>query len=310
MAINKDGPTAGDSHVNAPLGGGNKPKRKKNNLKNLSIKEVSLVPKGANQHSKAVLYKSAPGENGDTIASKSRREGEDPMPKTLEELEKALNEQDAKIEATNKSSEAKDAEIADLKKQLEEANKAKPKIDPKTGKPIIADNDADDPMSKLDELVSKKLETAVAEAVTKATEAVVKSNEALTKQLTETLAKTELLQLEKQAESDYPNIPGTATEKAELLQTIKAMPEAQQKIMFDGLKKQNEMFGGTFTEIGQVGKSSVSKGSNEAQLEVLAKKYQEANPEMSMAKAYNEVLKTEEGTKLYQGYSAHEHKMK
>lgn len=107
-------------------------------------------------------------------------------------------------------------------------------------------------------------------------------------------------------------LPGDLAARKALLKSIDAIPDEKQreaalaalKSKDAALAKAGETVGSSAgddavvtTEVG--GDAQVAKSDAESKLDALAKKYQEANKGVSYAKAYDEVLKTAEGAKLY-----------
>ncbi|NIT99874.1 MAG: hypothetical protein GWN01_02695, partial [Nitrosopumilaceae archaeon] len=107
--------------------------------------------------------------------------------------------------------------------------------------------------------------------------------------------KAEFQTLINKAEKEYPYIPGTPEEKAKTLQAIKALPEDQQEVMYQNLKKQNEALASGFSSLGSTGMDT--EDDPNAKLEKMAQKHAEEKG-IDFHKAYNEVIQTDEGRKL------------
>ena len=134
---------------------------------------------------------------------------------------------------------------------------------------------------------------------------LVETNKTLTKQ-------SEDARYEQRAQTELPNIPGTVASRISILKSIDAIEdEEQRKKAADDLKAQNAALGGMFKFSGtSVGKSVgvavddptlnlANADDPQAKLDALTKKHQEANPGVSVHKAADAVLATEEGAALY-----------
>ena len=105
-------------------------------------------------------------------------------------------------------------------------------------------------------------------------------------------------------EKEYPEVAGTPEEKAAFLGYIEKADEGVKKIALSMLKSLNDMGADFAKECGAGGKKPKKKdpASNEdeatAKLDELAKAYMAKN-NVSFATAYAEVLKSDEGERLY-----------
>jgi len=104
-------------------------------------------------------------------------------------------------------------------------------------------------------------------------------------------------ELADEAQSRWPNLPGTAVEKAETLKMIKGLPEEAQEAQFRMLDAGNASASSMFKEFG--GSGTPDGSSPTEKLDKLAKSYSAEN-KVSYAKAYDAVLQTPEGQKLYE----------
>lgn len=106
--------------------------------------------------------------------------------------------------------------------------------------------------------------------------------------------------LKKRANESFKNLPGTEDEKAALLKSIEAISD--EKVREAVLKSVKA--GDTAISAAFVRKGASNSGADDAQteasvkLDTLAKKYATDN-KISFAKAYDAVIQTEEGRKLY-----------
>lgn len=128
--------------------------------------------------------------------------------------------------------------------------------------------------------------------------AMAKSNDALRKQNEDLSKKLEQEALEKRAEAELPNLPGTAAERAALLKSVESITdEDQRKAALAALKAGSNAMSKAFSFSGHGGESPA--GTPEAELEKLAKSHNEANPKLTPEQAYDAVLKTAKGKELY-----------
>lgn len=102
----------------------------------------------------------------------------------------------------------------------------------------------------------------------------------------------------KRADDEYGNVVGSTEERAAMLKAIAGMPDDVRK-SFEAVMGQAEQLNKANMITKGHGSGTVKKGSPDAQLDALAKRHQEANPGTSYAKAYDAVLQTEEGSRLY-----------
>ena len=107
----------------------------------------------------------------------------------------------------------------------------------------------------------------------------------------------ELIELKKQVEDDLDYLPGEEETKIAMLKAIKTInDEDTRKAALEVLKAHNSLHQSAFRQTGVDGASSTSA---EDKLVALAKSRAEQD-DTSFEKAYSEVLKTEEGKKLYE----------
>lgn len=120
---------------------------------------------------------------------------------------------------------------------------------------------------------------------------IAKQNIEIAKQSEEAVLKSFIAK----AETDYPNLPGTPESKGALLKSIDGLPEDQKTTALAMLKSGNETGIAVFKEIG-AGGEDVRKATEK--LDALAKAKATAE-NITFAKAYDAVLSTPEGEKLY-----------
>lgn len=127
---------------------------------------------------------------------------------------------------------------------------------------------------------------------------------AIQKELAKSQHEALLKSLEVEVEKSYPNLPGSARDKAVLLNTINQMPEGIAKMAKDYFAKANENMGtvvnksvGTTTDQPDCG----LRKEAEDKLDALAKGIMEKE-NLSYADAYTKALTSPEGTALYEQY--------
>lgn len=109
----------------------------------------------------------------------------------------------------------------------------------------------------------------------------------------------ELIEFTKQAEGMYPNLPGDASEKGEVMKILTGLTKSVRETIMSMFKAGNEgiELSKSFTEIG----TSLTGGSDSpiAQLNKMAED-KAANDKIDFTKAYDEIMKTPEGAALYE----------
>ena len=127
---------------------------------------------------------------------------------------------------------------------------------------------------------------------------IAKSNDQLRKDNVELRQEREQDTLEKRVEKDLAHIPGDMATRVAMLKAIDGIEDdTQREAALNALKAQNESLSKAFDTVGHGG--SPAPGSSGDQLDQLAKKHKEANPELTPEQAYDAVLKTEQGAELY-----------
>lgn len=112
------------------------------------------------------------------------------------------------------------------------------------------------------------------------------------------MAKREMIELRTQADREFPFIPGTTDERAAILKSIQSLPESEQARLMDILKSNNAL---SQAQITAQGFMVHEPSSAEGRLDELAKaKQAAAGGKLTFESAYDEVLQTPEGKKLYQ----------
>jgi hypothetical protein len=103
-------------------------------------------------------------------------------------------------------------------------------------------------------------------------------------------------ELEDEAEKMFPHLEGTPAEKGEMLKGIRALPKDQQEKQIKMLKAADAAMEKSFKELGQGGTGDENTPTEK--LNKLAKTRAEEKG-ITVAKAYAQVLETEEGAALY-----------
>lgn len=268
-------------------------KKKKTNIKNLIIKEVSHVSMGANQAADVLLFKGFKQDFKNRVNINedfkkdfsSLKTGEQPM--NLEELKKALEEQKAETELVKSQNAELLEQVEKSQKELESANSEIEKM-----------KEGDDKKKKEDAAKEKEMEDKFKKGLDSETAARIEAiekkaaeNEEIAKKLQE---ENDLMKLEKSAEEQFPHLPGAPIQKALLLKTLNSMSEDQQKYMTEVLKSADTALSVKFEEIGKAG--TVQPGQEE--LDTLVKSYQSEH-NVDETEAMNQVLKTARGKELY-----------
>lgn len=209
---------------------------------------------------------------------------ETPMPditKTVAELEAQVTELTKKLDEANAAGEVSkgdktklETEIADLKKKLEEAEK---KVDVAKG----------DESLTIDGETIKKSEVG---------DNVFKAMKAQQTQIEKSRKETELVTLEKKADSEFGSLPGDAKTKAAALYALSKMDETERKTIEEMLKGGNKALADLMKSKGVT--PSGNGDDPESQLEALVTKRAEEK-KISKAAAYDEVISSGPGVELY-----------
>jgi hypothetical protein len=171
--------------------------------------------------------------------------------------------------------------VADLEKQIADLTKRATDAEAKAADLVKAAE------------IAKSDETFTAEGTTIRKSEVGEGTFKLLKSQHERL---ELGDFEKRAAAEVPNLPGEAITKAKALRAVAKMDKDTADALTAMLKAGNEAMKKAFTPIGSDAGRSFSKAEDE--LTSLAKAHAEKH-NVSFAKAYDAVLKTDEGRRLY-----------
>lgn len=114
----------------------------------------------------------------------------------------------------------------------------------------------------------------------------------------EATKRADLAEATKRVETDFGNLPGEPVAKAKAIVALKSLDDTVAEAIEAMLKAGNAAMAETMIEVGHGGAGGAS-GSNEDKLDQMAKAHQVANPGTSYHDAYDAVLNTPEGSKLY-----------
>ena len=278
----------------------NKPKAY---LKNIKIDEVSLCSKGMNEGAEISLWKSE-DKNEETVVKSDNSKQED-KPMVDEKKTYSQEELDAQVK---KAQEEKDAEIkklqliaslTDMEKSYFNSLKSDEekdgflKMDSKARTKVVQKaQDSDESLTIEGEVIRKSDVGDAYFKILKAQQARIEKSE---KAVELEKAAREKVEFEKAAESQYPNLPGTIVEKGRILKAVASLDKETQESLHNILKAANTAMKDVFVEKGVSGEDT---SKPEDKLDKMAKEYAEQN-NVSYAKAYSAILKTDEGNRLY-----------
>lgn len=247
-------------------------------LTDMEIDEISLVDKGANPDAHITFFK----RKGDTQMDEN-------------DIEKRLAELEQENAFYKGMANLSDAEKAYMDKMDDDAKKAFMSMTSDERAKTMKKGD----MKKMDNATIEKqlqdIEKRLAEK-----DDVIKSlqegNDALSEQVTKMAEENETLKLQKRAETEFAGLSGTVEQKAKLLKALEGIEDEDvRKMAFENVKAKASANEALMTE---VGKSGSDESDASTKLQKMAEKYaQEKN--ITVQKAYSEVITTPEGTKLY-----------
>lgn len=241
---------------------------KRNRIKGLSLDELSVVDAPANPGAQIALFKrQEPKPKTD--------EGENVMFKTLEEALAAFEEQKTELAKANDA-------VAVLTKALESTHDVKKAED---GAVTVVAKAKEEMIEFEGEMIAK---SAVPAPILKALEKQAKEVADLRK-----AAETE--DLRKRAEKEFPNLAGSADEKAALMKAVDGIDASAKEAVVKSLKAADAAVSKLFKEVGS---AQVDETSPQAQLNKLAKEYADKN-KVSFEAAFSEVTRNGAGLELY-----------
>lgn len=223
----------------------------------------------------------------------------DDKKKTLEELEKSIEEKDVELKKVNEELEVvkavsalTDAEKAHYNTLEGEDQASFLKLAPEARKDVLEKLAAQDAVVYTDEEGNeyKKSDDPRLVAMAK------KADEDRKLAKTEREAR-EKVELEKRADEELKNLPGEQAVKVEVLKAVDGIKDEETRKSAQALLKAgNDALEKSFEELGSRGEG-FQKATDE--LDAMAKKHA-ADNSVSYAEAYNKVIETEEGKKLYE----------
>lgn len=207
----------------------------------------------------------------------------------IEELKKALEEKETAIaELTKanadlvKSADESKASIESLTKRCDEMDKElKAKKPPEEMKKSDEDALAEFKKSMNAEMAAKFEEI----------EKQAKKAEELEKRI-------EMDAIAKRAEKEYPNLTGTPEQKAQLIKSFDGLSEETKKYAEELLKSADAAIAKSFVEVGKG--NGAASGSADDKIAQIAKKFRDADPNLTEAAAIAKAVDTPEGRAIYQ----------
>jgi cell division protein FtsB len=287
---------------------------KTHRLRNIKLREVSLVDDPANPGAHVVLYKSGAGGIREKIKDFIKN-----LPSNIGGRTKAEELLNELLVPDSKETEMTEAEIKKLQDDLAAADKkatdaeaaAKTAADAAKAKETELTTKVDDLTKSNTELVAKvaDLEKTSTDEVlkvggqeirkSKVGDEVFKAMKVQQDMIDKGKATAELVECAKRAETEYPNLPGKPEEKAKILQAIDAMPEADRAPATAALKAGDA----AIAELTKAKGRSPSAGGGttaEEKLTQKAREIQKADDKLSFADAYDKAL--EQNPELYEQY--------
>jgi len=270
---------------------------KKNVIRGVDLDEVSLVDDPANQHAVAVLLKSKKSSGYDyeaeeTDEEKARRNANGSMKKSnegdnimdIEELQARLSEVEAEIVKHKERADVSEANFEALSKAVEGTDVSVVKS--KDGKVEITKRVPEDMIEFNGERIAK---SAVPEPI-------LKHLEEQKAQLNELRKAKEMDDFRKSAELAFPNLGGTADQKAKLMKALDGLEEADREAVTKSLKSADAAMAKSFKEVGAG--AHVADGSAKDQLQKMAKSYADEK-KVTFEEAFAQITKSGEGRDLF-----------
>jgi hypothetical protein len=282
-------------------------------LTGLRLDKIAAVDKPCQEHATMTIMKratstdAANGVNpagdpaGDHVDKKEKPMSDEA--KKVADLEKAVADLTKRAEAAEAAKAAADAlaKMSDKEKEHlaglkdEDAKKAFTAMSAEDRAKAIGKAVENDEVLKFDGAEIRK------SAVGEAQFAFMKSQQARIAKQDEEIAKERdarvMSDLRKRADDEFSHVPGSTDERAAMLKALNGMDEAVRKSFEAVLKAHEEVVKNAFNTMGH-GNGKVAEGSADDQLDKMAKAHATKN-NVPFAKAYTEVLATEEGRALY-----------
>lgn len=255
--------------------------KKKTNLENMQIDEISLVDRGANQKAYVKFFKNDKGVQMD-----------------IEELAQELEKAQSENEVLKALAELSDAEKAYMDKMADDEKKKFMGMSADERKEMMKGEKMEKNLENLEEIEKRfqeKISKAVEEAVTEKEE-VIKSlsdeNEALK-------AEKEMAELCKRADDELSNLAGTTEQKAKLLKSLDAIEDEEvRKMALDQLKAKSEENVALTKEFGASGQG---EDTPESRVDAIAKSIQKENPSLTYAQAFSKAFYENQKSQINKG---------
>jgi hypothetical protein len=270
---------------------------KKHMIKGVALDEISLIDgnldEPANMHARAVLLKQKKSSDGyRTDEEKARRNANGSMKKSnegdnimdIEELQARLSEVEAEVVKQKERADVAEANVDAIVKSLEGTDVVVSKS--KDGSVEVSTRMPEDMIEFNGERIAK---SAVPEPI-------LKHLEAQRVQLDELRKAKEMDDLRKSAEEAFPNLAGTADQKAKLMKALGNMDENDRDAVMKSLKAADAVVAKSFKEVGSTG-STAEEGTAKSQLEKMAKAHA-GEKKVSYEEAFAEITKSGEGREL------------
>lgn len=266
--------------------------RDKHYIKEVELDEISLVDEPANSHARTVLLKNQKSYGGSaSVREKARRNANGSMKKSnegdnvmdIEELQARLSEVEADITKQKERADSAESAFNALVKSLDGLDVIVTKSE--DGKVEVAKRAEEETIEFNGERIAKS----------SVPEPILKRLEEQQAQLDE-LRKSKMMEdLRKSAEEAFPNLGGTADQKAMLMKALNGLDDNDRDAVMKSLKAADAIVAKSFSEIGT--SSTEGDGSAKSQLEKMAKDYAEKNS-VGYEAAFSEVTKSGEGRDL------------
>lgn len=279
--------------LSASVVGENVMQPEKKTLRKVGLDEVSLVDDPANEHARAVLFKTKKSYDGYmTDEEKARRNANGSMKKSsegdnimdIEELQARLSEVEAEVVKQKERADQSENNFEVLVKSLEGTDVIVSKS--KDGQVEVTKRVPEDMIEFNGERIAK---SAVPEPI-------LKHLEDQRVQLEELRKAKEMEDLRKSAEEAFPNLSGSADQKAKLLKALNSMDETDREAVVKSLKAADAVVAKSFVEIGTA--SLEDDDTAKSKLDKLAKAYA-SDKKVTFEEAFTQVTAAGEGRELF-----------
>lgn len=220
----------------------------------------------------------------------------------IEELTKRLEDMEAEVTTlkADKESLTTERDEALAKAGMSDAEKAYMNGMDQKKRPAFMAMSPEERKAMMEEKPMSKADENHQDEVSKRLDAIEKAHQEELAKRDETIAKMEkqleMSELTKRVDTEYPNLPGESLKKALMLGEIEKMSEESQEMLKGIMKAHDEKLAEGTKEIGKSGDNGAATAGEK--LEKMVKKHADEQS-IDMAKAWDAVLRTEEGQKLY-----------